>query len=98
MEDHEKSVEAQDVAASMTSDPLSYGKEEIFTLESLDPALNAKMHLVNNVRGQCHAFLFYAINKAVSLLVSKIYSTVGFIEFAIICLCREVFWRLIHRK
>ena len=35
-------VEEHDSASSL-------GKGEIFSLESVDPALNAKMHLVNNV-------------------------------------------------
>lgn len=35
---------------SMTSDLTSLGKGEVFSLESVDPALNAKMHLINNVR------------------------------------------------
>ena len=59
--DHEKGVAANGYATSPSSDNLSYGKEEIFTLESLDPALNAKMHLVNNVRSYqslvCHSML-----------------------------------------
>ena len=36
--------------ASITSDLTSLGKGEVFSLESVDPALNAKMHLVNNVK------------------------------------------------
>jgi len=36
--------------ASITSELASLGKGEVFSLESVDPALNAKMHLVNNVR------------------------------------------------
>lgn len=28
----------------------SIGKEDILALQEIDPALNAKMHLVNNVR------------------------------------------------
>ena len=37
-------------AVSVVSDPSSSAKGEVFSLESVDPALNAKMHLVNNVR------------------------------------------------
>ena len=48
--DPEKGTDGHGYATSLSSDNLSYGKEEVFTLESLDPALNAKMHLVNNVR------------------------------------------------
>ena len=39
-----------DVLPRPTSLDDSLHKGEVFSLESVDPALNAKMHLVNNVR------------------------------------------------
>ena len=39
-----------DETASLHSGPSALGKGEVFSLQSIDPALNAKMHLVNNVR------------------------------------------------
>ncbi|MCJ1478764.1 hypothetical protein MMC13_007448 [Lambiella insularis] len=83
MEDQEKRTGGRDIVASVTSDPLSYTKQEIFTLESLDPALNAKMHLVNNAIDEIgwtgyHYKLFvlngfgYAVDSLILLLQSII--------------------------
>ena len=60
--DHERGIAANGYATSLSSNNVSYGKEEVFTLESLDPALNAKMHLVNNVR-QIQSSALYPILK-----------------------------------
>ena len=50
MADNGKTVDDRGDTVSLNSLPLSAGKGEVFSLESVDPALNAKMHLVNNVR------------------------------------------------
>ena len=48
-EKHASTIPAADLDDAASAD-LSLGKGEIFSLQSIDPALNAKMHLVNNVR------------------------------------------------
>ena len=53
-------------ATSVGSDPTFLAKGEVFSLESVDPALNAKMHLVNNVR---YYDIFYKRFWAVVLLL-----------------------------
>ena len=50
MADNGKTADERGDTVSENSLPLSAGKGEVFSLESVDPALNAKMHLVNNVR------------------------------------------------
>ena len=50
MADNGKTGDERGDTGSVDSLPLSAGKGEVFSLESVDPALNAKMHLVNNVR------------------------------------------------
>ena len=44
-----KDDHAVDLERTMSGDAVSFGKGDILQLEHLDPALNAKMHLVNNV-------------------------------------------------
>ncbi|MCJ1403548.1 hypothetical protein MMC11_006771 [Xylographa trunciseda] len=86
--DHEKGTTADDSARSLSPDNLSFGKEEVFTLESLDPALNAKMHLVNNAIDEIgwtgyHYKLFvlngfgYAVDSLLLLLQSIIQGQVN---------------------
>ena len=44
-----KPASLHDVEAALNEDATSFGKGDILQLEHVNPVLNAKMHLVNNV-------------------------------------------------
>lgn len=53
---------------SLASDLMSQGKGEVFSLEDVDPALNAKMRLVNNVRQPPNLYGVYLCSSLSSLI------------------------------
>jgi len=86
-----KSDAAQDALHDTAVDDISLGKGDVLQLESLDPALNAKMHLINNAIDEIgftpyHWKLFvlngfgYAVDSLILLLQSVI-ATPAFHEF-----------------
>jgi len=44
-----KPASLRDIEAASNNDATSFGKGDILQLEHVNPVLNAKMHLVNNV-------------------------------------------------
>ena len=65
-DEKDKNVASAAPLERTASAPSSLGKGEVFSLESIDPALNAKMRLVNNVR---YNTLIYLVDSGMRILI-----------------------------